>query len=118
MRAMRSALRKPRVSSLSTRLIDTTSALRQQRVDVDHRHGASARGVRFQAITSMPMPRADARHLAADAAEPDHAQRLAESCMPSCGVQMPARISRSMRATSRAAANISAIVCSATAVSP
>ena len=43
---------------------------------------------------------------------------LPSSCTPSCGVHTPERTSRSMRATSRAAATISAIECSATAVSP
>ena len=43
---------------------------------------------------------------------------LPVSCGPSVRSQLPWRISRSIRAMPRAAAHISAMVCSATAVSP
>lgn len=75
MRAMRCLEMKPRISSLSTRLIETTSArsssvpsrpagrAHRRAVLGDHRHADAGR---------------DAGDLAADAAEPDHAQRFVE----------------------------------------
>ncbi len=78
MRAMRSASMKPRVSSLSARWSEITSARASSAsrstsgtprigprgaVPGDHLHADAAR---------------DARDLAADAAEPDHAERLAD----------------------------------------
>ena len=78
MRAMRSCSRKPRVSSLSTRFSETTSAARQQRVDVDQRHAGvgARRAVPADHLHADAL--ADARDLAADAAEADDAERLAE----------------------------------------
>ena len=78
MRAMRSLLKKPRVSSPSVRFIETTSDFASSvsmstsgTLDLSMFRAVPADHVHAHAF-------ADARHFAADAAEADDAQRLAE----------------------------------------
>ena len=77
-RDARFASRKPRVSSLRARWSEMTSDRASSSSSSTIVTPASARGERFQAITSMPMPFAMRATSGADAAEPDHAERLAE----------------------------------------
>ena len=66
----------------------------------------------------MPLPSAMRATSAAMPPKPINPKVLPVNCMPSSRSQLPARISRSIRAMPRAAAHISAMVDSATAVSP
>ena len=75
--------------------------LRQQRVEIDKRHPASGRGVRFQATTSAPIPRATLA-TRSDTAKPDYTERLAVKLHAFERSQAPARTARSMRVRPRA----------------
>ena len=91
----------------------------QQVVELDHRDRRAGRAGAVPGDHLHAHALGDARHLGADAAEPDDAERLAEHLHAfAAAAQVPARMLRSMRARSRQAAIISAMVCSATAVSP
>ena len=93
-------------------------ALREQPLQIgefDTLRGLSK--IRFPS-TFIPRAGGNPRHSGADAAKADQPKVLPVNCMPSSRSQLPARISRSIRAMPRAAAHISAIVDSATAVSP
>ena len=68
--------RNPRVLVVEREMQRDHVGARQEFVKLDQRFARLA-GVRFQAITSMPRPRPDAQDFAADAAEPDDAERLA-----------------------------------------
>ena len=118
MRASRAASRKPRVSSVSDRLSEMTSERRKQSVECHLRHPAIGRARCGSSRSPHADAGADAGDLAADAAKADDAERLAEQLhaferLPGAGANLAVG-----SAMSRAQANISAIVCSATAVSP
>ena len=77
MRARRFASRRPRVSSLSARWSEITSARASRSSRATSGTPASGRGERFQAITSIPMPRAIRATSRPMPPEPDQAERLA-----------------------------------------
>ena len=81
---MRAASRKPRVSSLSVRLSDIdVGAARAMCRGRPAARSASVRGVRFQAITFMPMPLAMRATSAPMPPSPMMPSVLPSNCMPS-----------------------------------
>src|SRR5215470_8724661 len=116
--ARRLASMKPRVSSLRARCSEITSARAKSSSRPTSGTPTSGRAERFQPITSMPTPRAIRATSRPMPPSPMSPSVLPLSCMLSSGSHTPRRTARSMRARSRQQANISAIVCSATATSP
>ncbi len=108
----------PRVSSFKSRWSETTSLVASTVSRSVNSTPGWLLGDRFQAITFMPLPCAMRATSAAMPPKPTRPSVLPVSCMPSSRSQLPARISRSICAITRADDHISAIADSATAVSP
>jgi hypothetical protein len=96
--AMRSRDRKPRVSSHSSRCIETASLSRSSVSSATKRTPGNAFGWRFQATTFMPMPSARRAISAPIPPKPTRPSVLPVSCTPSLRSHWPARIARSIAA--------------------
>jgi hypothetical protein len=118
MRARRSAERKPRVSSFSSRCrLTTWLSDSSVSMSVKVTPGCDF-GVRFQASTFMPAPRHSRAISAPMPPIPMMPTVLPVSCMPSVRGQPPPTMLWCIAPMPRAAAHISAKAISATAVSP